>query len=165
MTTSIIKAIKMLKNYLQKTIAIIVVAIMILGCATTNSAQALKNLKLTDGIKFLNNKEYMKANQVFEKYCKSDHARACAMLSHSYTDGLGVHSDEHKAVKFMAKSCKLGDNSACGEIRPIKEKFRFVELNKLLDENKIDKAVGLMIEACIKDTMLVMCKELSKHVD
>jgi len=61
--------------------------------------------------------------RVFQQYsasCDAGDAKACAMVGYCYVHGSGVDKNPQKAKEFYEKSCSMGRQQSCLEVRFIK---------------------------------------------
>ena len=87
------------------------------GC--TNRAAAILNLKEDD------EKSVKCAADTFEKTCEKDDAWGCTMFGFALYQGKGRQKDSEKALNFLSKSCKNGDeDEACQTAKKLIEEIK-----------------------------------------
>lgn len=68
------------------------------------------------GMQHYNNKDYVKAKDLWIKACDGENADGCFNLGVLYDDGHGVKQDYFKAKELYAKACNGGNAGGCSNL-------------------------------------------------
>jgi hypothetical protein len=91
-------------------------------------------------------KDYAKANALFEKACNSGNMSACDNLGAIYSLGKGGEKDYAKAKELLGKACDGGNMNGCANLGVLYEKGQGVKQD-------VEKARELFTKACDGDSM------------
>jgi hypothetical protein len=84
---------------------------------------------------YYQNKEFNNAFNWYSKAANSNHSRAQYVLGYMYLNGIGVEKNRKNAKSWFKKSCNLGYNNSCEEIKNMNA-FGNALLNKVNESIK-----------------------------